>query len=141
MRKKILVLLMGLLSAGLAFGQKKSVAKATDADKTLVCGTVADGHNLPVAGVKAFVYAKDSTIAASGYTDDKGKYFTNTLAPGAYFLKFIYPSGTAVIVNGFNVKGKGNSVYNLKMNPPAENTAIDATDAAKAKGAKTAKKK
>ena len=126
--KLIATLSVCLFVVSASFGQtasatkKGSAHKAGNPDKTMIFGTLKDARNKPVKGVKAFVYKQDSTIVASGFTDAMGKFETNNVAPGTYFIKFVYPTDKTVLVYGIEMKKS--TEINYKGNPPAEDTML-----------------
>jgi hypothetical protein len=143
--KGLILLATGLIVCGAAFGQKPP-ARATrnNANRNVAEGFIRDARNHPLADVQAFVYNPDSSIAASGYTDAKGFFETNAVAPGKYDLKIIYPSGKITMVTGVVIK-HGMAMVNITMNEPSADTSIASADimpkpAEKKKAAHSAKK-
>lgn len=73
--------------------------------KSAIGGFFTDIRRRPIKGVKAFIYLPDSTIGASGYTDVTGYFETNSVLPGLYDLKIIYPASQGSIrITGVPVK-------------------------------------
>lgn len=103
-------------------GVKKTAVP--DGPKNLVAGSIRDMRNKPIKGVQAFVYRPDSAIIASGYTDSIGRFKTNSVAPGVYFVKIVYPSTRVTTITGVNV-GVGTTEINLRTAPPEADTFIN----------------
>lgn len=124
--KNIFLLLFSLLLCQLGFSQKKAQqGKTKDEDKVLVAGYIRDAHNRPIERVQTFIYRLDSSIIASGYSDSLGKYCTNVLPAGNYYVKLVYPSDKVLFITGVAVGSKGNTILNVKLNAPDADTAID----------------
>jgi hypothetical protein len=68
--------------------------------------------------VQAFLYASDSGIAGSGYTDAKGHYETNAVDAGTYSVKFVYTNKKARTVTDVKVKAGQTTMVSLKQGPP-----------------------
>ena len=92
-----------------------------------VGGYIRDVRSKPMKGVKAFIYMPDSSIAASGYTDSTGFYETNSVAPGKYTVKLVYPSYKAIVITGVVIK-KGITPINFKANAPEADTTVAFAD-------------
>jgi len=146
--KQIIVLASCMLIFSAAYAQKTaSTAKGTSVVKTkapikkfpTVGGIIRDAHKHPIPGVKAFAYAPDSTISASGYSDSAGHYETNALAPGTYNLKLVYPSDKITRIAGVVVK-RGITEININMDEPVEDTTLSWADFAPKVPAKKVKK-
>ena len=133
--KKFIVFTISLLAGGSIFAQKPKTTqkpltaaekKAADLRKNAVGGFIRDAHNHPLEGIQAFIYQADSanTIIASGYTDATGYYETNSVLPGKYTIKIVYPDNNkAIMVPGVVMK-KGITDISLKNDPPAADTSI-----------------
>lgn len=128
--KQLLAFALCLLIATSVTGQKKDTkimpkhpAKAAGrAPKNALGGFVLDGHKQPVQGVEFFIYQADSTIAASGFTDATGNYTTNSVMPGKYRVKIVYPSARVIMVNNITMKS-GITPLNVTIaEPPADTT-------------------
>ena len=98
--------------------------KTANPAKYVITGKIKDMRNKPIKGVQAFVYKPDSTIIASGFTDTGGHYETNSVLPGAYYVKLVYPGATGkmAIVSGVTVK-TASTELNVKANVPDADTA------------------
>lgn len=90
-------------------------------------GYIRDNRSRPIKGAKAFIYMADSSIAASGYTDSSGFYQTNSVAPGKYNVKLIYPNYKTIYVTGVVIK-KGITPVNFKADMPAADTTVAFAD-------------
>ena len=105
--KRLIVLTICVLAFGPAFAQKKEKVvmpnisalpqRNKDIKKSAIGGYFTDIRKRPIKGVQAFVYMPDSTIGASGYTDAEGYYETNSILPGRYNLKIVYPNNAAAL--------------------------------------------
>ncbi len=102
--------------------------RAADLRKNAVGGYIKNARNRPLEGIQTFVYAADSanTIVASGYTDATGYYETNSVMPGKYNIKIVYPSNIAVMVPDVPMK-KGITDISLKCDTPTADTSIPFT--------------
>ncbi len=100
--------------------------KAVDARKNCVGGYVRTARYMPMEGIQAFIYLGDSanTIGASGYTDATGYYETNSVAPGTYSVKFVYPNNKSIMVSGVTLK-RGITDISLKNDAPTADTGIN----------------
>ena len=129
--KKIIALAACSLAVSAAMAQNAPKAPAkklvSNAAKCAITGFIRDTRNKPVEGVKAFIYKPDSSIAASGYTDSKGNYETNSVAPGTYFVKLVYPSYKTIMVSGVVMK-MGLTLVSFKTSPPAADSVVPYTD-------------
>ena len=96
-------------------------SKDVKLSKSVIYGTIKNMRNKPVKGVEAFVYKPDSSIIASGITDSAGRYETNGVPAGPYFVKLVYPSTKSVIVSGITLK-TGSAELNLKADAPEADT-------------------
>lgn len=114
-----------MLLTGAAFAQQKATTTAHASSKKEVVrknnvwGTIKNSRNKPIKGVKAFVYGADSTIKASGFTDSAGRYETNNVPDGSYYMKLVYPNRRTAVVAGVDVK-KGPVELNVKIDVPEE---------------------
>jgi len=140
-----LVLAQGTKTTKTTTTTTKTTTTTTKATKAVghgsaIGGTIRNARFQPLNGVQAFIYAPDSSIIASGYTDVKGNYETNGVVPGKYDLKILYPSNKAVIIKGVPVKG-GVTQVNLNANPPDSDTIMQYADIAPKPEKKTEKKK
>lgn len=110
-----------------ANGTQKTTTTTTrtvsKANRNVISGSIHDIRNHPMAGLQTFVYAPDSSIIASGYTDAMGMYETNSVMPGTYKVKIVYPSNKAVIITDVTLK-RGSIMLNLKADPPSADTVI-----------------
>lgn len=126
-----------MLSASVAFGQKKADAPAKDTHKKTtakvkeekikkicVFGNIKTLKNKSIKGVQAFVYKPDTSIVASGFTDTSGKFETNGVVAGPYAVKVVYPNKKIVWVTGVDIKDKCVEL-NLKMDAPAEDSTLE----------------
>lgn len=121
----LFVLMLLLLITGYAQKTKKNVPQG----KGMLSGTVAsEKYYIPLPGVQAFLYAADSTIAGSGYTDGSGKYESNNVMNGIYTVKFVYPSKKALVVTGVPIDAYKTTVLSIKQAPPAMDTTAAYTD-------------
>jgi hypothetical protein len=115
------------LCAGLAVVMSTTAQVANTKSKlikNIVIGKVKDATNNPIKGVRAFVYRSDSMLVASGFTDADGRFETNVIPAGAYYVKFVYPTNRNTIVTGVTMKA-GNLELNLKGNPPEADTFVN----------------
>jgi hypothetical protein len=143
--KQLTALAICLLIAGSSFGQapKKGKKEALPMitvlpqrnkafHKSAIGGFCSDVRRHPVKGVKAYVYAADSSIIGSGYTDSTGYYETNSFAPGVYDLKISYPNNKfSVMITGVPVlKAKITNISFLRASAPEADTAIVYADIA-----------
>lgn len=124
--KQIIALTICLATMGASFAQQKTTTtKATvNPHKTGLMGDIRDARNHPIKGVQTFLYAADSSIASSGYTDSVGHYETNFTAPGKYNLKVVYPNDKTVSVVGVTLNKRGLTELSIKMNLPASDTSL-----------------
>lgn len=101
--------------------------RAADARKNAVSGFIRDSRNRPMEGIQAFIYAKDSaaTILASGYSDATGYYETNSVMPGKYNIKIVYPSTNKAILVPDVVMKRGLLNITLKNDVPTADTSIE----------------
>ncbi|MCD6012349.1 MAG: Carboxypeptidase regulatory-like domain [Flavipsychrobacter sp.] len=133
--KQLLVLFISIFMFGSLSAQQASTQKEltpeqkrlADLRKNAVSGFVKDMRNRPVEGVQAFIYAKDSaqTILASGYTDATGYYETNSVAPGKYNIKIVYPSTNKAVMVPDVVMKRGLVDISLKTDIPTADTSIN----------------
>jgi len=107
--------------------QKSSAPKSkSKKEENAVEGTIKDAHRHPIADVQAFIYAKDSSIIASGYTDATGHFETNAVMPGSYTVKVVYPDAKIIMVTGVVIK-KGYTPLNISAEPPTADTTLPYT--------------
>jgi len=134
--KKITAFILALLASGMSFAQNTTTPKknASPGQKTgnsfhqpAVGGVITDARSHPIPGAEAFIYQADSTIIASGYTDSTGHYETNSVLPGKYDVKIVYPSYKTILVKGVVIKS-GITQLSFKANPPAADTTCLYTD-------------
>ena len=107
---RILTLAICLLVFGTASAQKKKEARPTISvipqkagvyHKSGVGGYFTDARKHPIKGMQAFLYLPDSTIGASGFTDEAGYYETNNILPGMYTMKLVNPNWrTSITITG-----------------------------------------
>ena len=126
--KKIMATAVCICTVASAFAQTKNPAAHKGAPmhkpvRPSVEGTIRDAHYHPVRGVEAFIYQKDSTIIASGYTDSMGHYETNAVMPGTYNVKIVYPGAKDMMVTGVVIKA-GPTQLNVKGAAPAADTSV-----------------
>jgi hypothetical protein len=100
--------------------------------KSAIGGYFTDMRKQPVKGVKAYIYGPDSTIIASGFSDAMGYYETNSVKPGMYDLRIIYPgSKFSRTISGVPVMAaKITNISALKEVPPTTDTVIAYADIA-----------
>jgi hypothetical protein len=103
--------------------QKKSPAGYK---KNAVGGYFTDARRKPIKGVRAFIYQPDSSIGASGFTDEAGYYEANSIAPGRYEVRVVYPGtkATVRITNVPIIKDHITEVSLMKMDIPTTDTNI-----------------
>lgn len=130
--KQIIVLAVSIFMCGASFAQTNTQKpmtpaqkKAADLRKNAVGGYIRDARNRPYEGVQAFIYAKDSanTILASGYSDATGYYETNSVMPGKYDIKIVYPSNKAIMIPDVPMK-RGITDISVKAEMPTADTTI-----------------
>jgi len=125
--KLITAFTLGLFAATASFAQQKAADKTTEAkkaDKCIISGTIRNTRKMPVTGVEAFVYKADSSIVASGSTDATGHFETNSVMPGDYMVKIVFPNRFNMMVTGITIKKPGNTVIDFKGDAPASDTTI-----------------
>ena len=145
--KKIIVLATSLLIASISFGQKAvtGASSALDQKKLVaskrcaIAGVIRDNHNFPLKSVRTFIYQADSTIIASGFTNAEGRYETNSLPPGTYTVKIMYPSQVANVITDVILK-PGITPINIKGEIPTADLSTPYADVA-SKPAQVEKKK
>ena len=108
---------------GAAAARKGTLKKSGPA----VGGFILDARKQPVAGVEAFIYAPDSSIIASGYTDATGHYETNAISGGKYTVKIVYPSYKAIVITGVVIKA-GVTPLNITAAEPEADTTLPFTN-------------
>ncbi len=132
--KYIIVLFVAILAGGPLSAQQSAQKpltpeqkRAADARKNAVSGFIRDSRNRPMEGIQAFIYAKDSaaTILASGYSDATGYYETNSVMPGKYNIKIVYPSTNKAILVPDVVMKRGLLTITLKNDVPTADTSIE----------------
>lgn len=132
--RSIIVLFVAMLVSGPLFAQQSAQKpltpeqkRAADARKNAISGFIRDSRNRPMEGIQAFIYAKDSaaTILASGYTDATGYYETNSVMPGKYNIKIVYPSTNKAILVPDVVMKRGLLNISLKNDMPTADTSIE----------------
>ena len=112
--KKLAAISLCLFISGASFAQKGGTTTKKNPNKSAIAGTIQTMRKQPVAGIRAFIYKKDS-IAASGYSDSAGYFETNYVIPGIYNLKLVYPSEKALVVLAVPVKARTLTMINLKL--------------------------
>jgi len=124
--KRITALSLSLFAITSAFAQQKTTDKVADAkkDKCIISGTIRNIRKMPVAGVEAFVYKADSSIVASGTTDATGHFETNSVMPGDYTVKMVFPNRQNMMVTGITIKKPGNTIIDFKGDAPAADTTV-----------------
>ena len=127
--KKIIVSTIALFAFGASFAQNTAAPKksASSLHKTAVGGFITDKYKRPIEGVQAFIYQKDSSIIASGYTDLTGYYETNSVLPGKYDLKIVYPANKTILVKAVIIKS-GVTPVTFNIGTPSADTTIQYTD-------------
>lgn len=122
-----------MFTVGVSFAQKKEQYDPAKAQRLLIAsgkcaltGTFTDARNRPVPGVQAFIYGKDSSIAASGFSDSLGHYETNSVFKGVYYVKLVYPAAKTILVTDVTLK-PGFNPMNVKSNAPEADTTVPAT--------------
>lgn len=124
--KPLVAMAACLLASATAFAQQKqAVTPATNqrAKKPAVGGLFLNERKQPVVNVKIFVYAADSSILASGYTDAEGRYETNAALPGKYEVKVVFPNNKNMLVSGVPIKS-GITPLSMKGALPASDTTL-----------------
>lgn len=132
--KQLLAITIGLLIWGTASAQTPSGQKvltaaekrAADLRKNAVGGIIRNSRYRPIEGIKIFIYTTDSSnsIVASGFSDATGYYETNSVLPGTYMVKFVYPPNIALTIPGVTMK-RGITDITLKADPPTADTTIE----------------
>ncbi len=107
--RKISAFILAFSACGTSFAQSAAPAKtappaSSKLHQTAVGGQVTDARKHPILGVEAFIYQPDSTIIASGYTDSAGNYQTNSVLPGKYDVKIVYPTSKTILIKGVVIK-------------------------------------
>ena|ERR1700761_5438963 len=126
MKKIIILSVTGILCYTGAIAQKASTGPQ---GRGLVSGMVSgERAYMPLEGVQAFLYAANSSIAGSGYTDGTGKYETNKVPNGTYEVKFVYPNTKSLTVTGVTIKANQTTVLSIKQPPPAADTTASFND-------------
>ena len=127
--KLIAALSVCLFMSAISIGQTAKTPKAATDKKaaalptTNISGVIKNARNKPIKGVEAFVYQADSTIIASGNTDSAGRYSTNKIPSGVYFVKLVYPSKKVTLVYGISIKAASVEL-NLKADAPEADTML-----------------
>lgn len=103
--------------------QKKNAAGFK---KNTIGGYFTDARRQPIKGVRTFVYQPDSSIGASGYSDPLGYYEANSIKPGRYDVKVVYPNtkATVTVTNVPIMKEYITEVSLLRMDIPQADTSI-----------------
>lgn len=111
--RRILTLTICLFVFGTVSAQKKKEARPNISvvpqkpgvyHKSAVGGYFTDARKHPIKGMQLFLYLPDSTIGASGFTDDAGYYETNNILPGFYTMKIVNPNWrTSLTITGVPV--------------------------------------
>ncbi len=96
--------------------------------KNAIGGTIMDARHKPVPKVQAFVYFGDSAVNASGYTDASGYFETNSVMPGTYDLRIVYPNANRLIINGVTVKGLKVSRVSIATDMPTTDSTVSYLD-------------
>ena len=129
--KQIIVVAACIVMFGTTYAQKKthhtasngSASAKAEGMKNGLWGTIRDLSGEPLADVETMLYKVD-TIVSSGFTNDAGKYVTNSCAAGKYNLKLVYPNTNKyIMVNGVEIK-KGRVTIDIKTNPPMADSSI-----------------
>jgi hypothetical protein len=125
--KQFTAILALMLSTGILSAQSPKVGaskkpRSGNPAKKVVFGVIKDQRNRPFSNVLAFVYSLDSTILASATTDADGRFETNGVLPGKYFIKLKYPTNVVTLVYGFTIKE--DLELNVKMNAPENDTMV-----------------
>jgi protocatechuate 3,4-dioxygenase beta subunit len=110
-----------------------STQHVTTAKRTIISrngpavgGFILDERKHPINDARAYIYAADSSIIASGYTDASGRYETNPVAPGKYTVKIVYPTAKCIVVSGVIIKN-GVAPLSLSMAEPTSDTSLPYT--------------
>lgn len=131
--KRLIVFTTCIFTFGAAYAQKtaatpgtakRAAAGSSQPPKCAIGGDITDARKHPIDGVEAFIYMPDSSIVGSGYTDNTGHYETNSVLPGKYFVKVVYPSGTTVMVTGVTMR-LGITPLDFKGAIPTADTTYD----------------
>jgi protocatechuate 3,4-dioxygenase beta subunit len=130
--KPIVAVIAGMLIAGSSFAQntnKTSTARSgAKVRRTAIAGTILDSRRQPVPKVQAYIYRND-TIKASGFAAADGRYETNSVLPGIYDLRLVYPaSGKRITVTSVPVKALNLTIVDFRGDEPAADTTIGYTD-------------
>jgi len=92
--------------------------------KSAIAGVIKDLRRDPVPKIQAYIYKNDS-IKASGYSNAEGYYETNSVLPGVYSLRLVYPqSGRRITVTGVPVKMLKLTVVNYTGAEPVGDSTI-----------------
>jgi len=98
--------------------------------KNAAGGTILDIRRQPVAKLQAYLYRND-TLIGSGYTMGDGTFETNTVLPGKYDLRIVYPAtGKRITITGVPIKVRTITPVNLIVSEPVEDSTISYTDIA-----------
>ncbi len=125
---KMIIAVTGcLLLAGMSYGQSNTKPAGSKARKSAIGGTIKDARGRPVPKVQAYIYRND-TIAASGFSNAEGNYETNSVLPGVYSLRIVYPSAKRVTVTGVPVKMLKITAVNLTGDEPTADSTIAYTE-------------
>jgi Carboxypeptidase regulatory-like domain len=117
-----------IISSSFAQNQNVITAKKLIAAKRCaIAGTITDMHRFPLKGAEAFIYQPDSSIIASGYADAQGHYETNSVLPGTYTVKIMYPNQKTCMVTGVVLK-PGITQVNITADEPATDTSMPYAD-------------
>ena len=131
--KQTITLATCILLSGMSFAQSSSKAKNDPATiqrnlvatgKCELTGRFTDARNHPLKGVEVFIYEKDSSISASGFSDSTGRYETNAVLPGLHNVKLAYPGAKMAFIPNVPMK-KGFNPLSLKADAPAADTTLD----------------
>ena len=130
--KQSITLAACILLSGISFGQgTKAKNDPATIQRNLIAsgrceltGRFTDARNHPLRGVQVFIYEKDSSISASGFTDSIGHYETNAVLPGLHNVTISYPGAKRAFIINVPMK-KGFNPLSLKADPPAADTTLD----------------
>jgi len=80
-----------------------------------VSGTVRDSAGVPQIGAEVQLLRSDLSVAASTYTDSKGRFVLSAIFPGHYALKAMASSFLPAMRENLRLRG-GRAVVNLTLN-------------------------
>lgn len=93
--------------------------------RTAIGGTIQNERWEAVPKIQAYIYSND-TIRASGFSDARGYYETNSVMPGTYTLRLVYPqSGRRITVTNVPVKLRKVTIVNYRGIEPVGDSTLD----------------